>query len=139
MTMEKPKIMTVQVSSLFNWPVPVIFTRSEELDSGDVPLVSCGDIGNGVIGYFDIPADRQYSHAITVAYNGSWPLTAKFHPYKFGTKDDVAVLIPKTEMSESALLYVAAILNDDDMEVFIWEKVLPEETGAPSVAPTSES
>ena len=83
----------------------------KDLDSGAVPLVSCGDTDNGVIGYFDIPEDHQFQGAITVAYNGSWPIMAKFHPYKFGTKDDVAVLLPLLPMSNLALLYVAALLN----------------------------
>jgi hypothetical protein len=83
----------------------------KDLDVGTVPLVSCGDTDNGVIGYFDIPDDHLFQGAITVAYNGSWPIMAKFHPYKFGTKDDVAVLLPRQPMSNLALLYVAALLN----------------------------
>lgn len=82
-----------------------------ELDNGNVPLISCGEINNGFIGRFDVPADRQYQQAITVAYNGSWPLTSKFHPYKFGTKDDVAVLVPARKLTTATLLYAAAMLN----------------------------
>jgi len=87
------------------------FHSLDELDVGDVPLISCGDLNNGLIGYFDVPAANQYSHAITVAYNGSWPLTTKFHPYSFGAKDDVAVLTPIEPMSDAMLLYVGAMLN----------------------------
>lgn len=84
---------------------------TSELGSGKIPLISCGDIGNGLVGYFDIPVEWIYSHAITVAYNGSWPLTTKFHPYRFGAKDDVAVLIPLNPMKDSVMLYSAALLN----------------------------
>jgi type I restriction enzyme M protein len=84
---------------------------TSELDPGDIPLISCGDLNNGLVGYFDIPSDWIYAHAITVAYNGSWPLTTKFHPYKFGAKDDVAVLLPLSSMKDSVMLYVAAHLN----------------------------
>lgn len=87
------------------------FHAVKELDPGDIPLVSCGDEGNGVIGHYDIPARYTYSQCITVAYNGSWPLTAKFHPYSFGAKDDVAVLVPRTPLSDATLLYVASLLN----------------------------
>lgn len=73
--------------------------------------MSCGDTDNGVMGYFDIPADKRYSNTITVAYNGSWPIMSKFHPYTFGAKDDVAVLIPIETMSSLALLYTAALFN----------------------------
>jgi hypothetical protein len=87
------------------------FHALKELEPGGVPLVSCGDTDNGVMGYFDIPTDKQYSNTITVAYNGSWPIMSKFHPYTFGAKDDVAVLIPHQEMSTLALLYTAALFN----------------------------
>ena len=69
------------------------FHATKELDEGSTPLISCGDSDNGCVGYFDIPRNRIYKRAITVAYNGQ-PLTVKFHPYEFGAKDDVAVLIP---------------------------------------------
>jgi len=82
-----------------------------ELDSGDTPLISCGDANNGCVGYFDIPANKVYEKCLTVAYNGSWPLLTKFHPYKFGAKDDVAVLTPRKAISETALIYVASLLN----------------------------
>jgi type I restriction enzyme M protein len=86
------------------------FHAKKELESGNIPLVSCGDTNNGVIGYYDILGKDIYERAITCAYNGQ-PLTAKFHPYKFGAKDDVAVLIPQNEMNDITLIYVAAMLN----------------------------
>lgn len=83
----------------------------QDLDKGITPLISCGELDNGLVGYFDIPEENTYSNAVTVAYNGR-PLTAKYHPYKFGTKDDVAVLVPKSPMTQATLLYVAAQLNN---------------------------
>jgi len=87
------------------------FHSTGELDPGPVPLVSCGDTNNGVMGYFEVPKGKRYQGCITVAYNGSWPLLAKYHPYEFGAKDDVAVLIPKRPLPETALLHTAAVLN----------------------------
>lgn len=86
------------------------YHATKELGPGDIPLVSCGDVGNGLVGYFDIPSEKRYRHSLTVAYNGQ-PLLAKFHPHEFGAKDDVAVLIPKFEMAATTLFYVAATLN----------------------------
>ena len=83
-----------------------------ELDPGGIPLISCGDTNNGFIGNYDIPGDKVYQNCITVAYNGSWPLLAKFHPYPFGAKDDVAVLIPREPMRETTLLYLATLFNN---------------------------
>jgi type I restriction enzyme M protein len=82
-----------------------------DLDLGDVALISCGDLNNGLVGRYDIPEEQQYRMAITVAYNGSWPLTTKYHPYAFGAKDDVAVLIPRQPMEQCVLIYVASLLN----------------------------
>lgn len=83
----------------------------DELDPGNVPLISCGFIENGFVGYYDIPPEKSYCKAITVAYNGTFPLTTKYHPYRFGAKDDVAVLLPLYPMQERTLLYMAAHLN----------------------------
>ena len=87
------------------------FHATRELDPGEVPLIGCGAVEDGLIGYFDIPVEDRRRNTITVAYNGSWPLLAKFHPYEFGAKDDVAVLTPHTPMRDQTLLYVAAVLN----------------------------
>lgn len=86
------------------------YHANEELDSGKVPLIACGETNNGFVGYFNIPLDKTYHRAITVAYNGR-PLTTKFHPYRFGAKDDVAVLLPRKSMQDTTLLFIAAQLN----------------------------
>jgi len=86
------------------------FHATKELELGDIPLISCGDTDNGMVGYFDIPQEKRYQHSLTVAYNGQ-PLLTKFHPYEFGAKDDVAVLKPRIPMLESTLLYIATSLN----------------------------
>ena len=101
----KPK----KVSELFELKTGD-YHATKELDTGNVPLISCGDLNNGLVGYYDIPQERCYRHSLTVAYNGQ-PLLAKFHPYEFGAKDDVAVLIPRFPMETTTLLYLAALLN----------------------------
>jgi hypothetical protein len=62
---------------------PGDFHATSELDPVDVPLISCGEENNGLIGYYDIPSDKTYARVLTVAFNG-FPLTTKFHPYRFG-------------------------------------------------------
>ncbi|SRR5260221_5097414 len=98
-----------QIGQLFRL-VPGHFHAKSELDSGRVPLISCGWENNGLIGYYDIPNENTHSHVLTVAFNGA-PLTTHFHPYRFGAKDDVAVLLPISPMPNSVLIYVAALLN----------------------------
>jgi len=83
------------------------YHAANELDAGDIPLISCGEFNNGLVGYFDIPPNYQYDHAITIAYNGQ-PLTAKYHPHSFAAKDDVAVLLPLKSFKEKTLIFIAA-------------------------------
>ena len=78
--------------------------------AGRHPACVLGDVNHGLVGYFQIPEEQQYEDALTVAYNGR-PLTVKYRPYRFGAKDDIAILEPRKPMSPSALLYVAAVLN----------------------------
>lgn len=82
----------------------------KELDPGNIPLVSCGDVNHGFLDRFNIPPKRRYSEAVTVAYNGA-PLTAKYRPYEFGAKDDIGVLIPRVKVNPVTLVYVVVVLN----------------------------
>jgi hypothetical protein len=86
------------------------YHKASALGLGKIPLVSCGEADNGIIGYYKIPPENQYRHTLTIAYNGA-PLLTKYHPYVFGAKDDVAVCIPKKKLRLSTLLYVQLVLN----------------------------
>jgi hypothetical protein len=87
------------------------FHRVEDLASGDVPLISCGARDNGIIGFYNPPADKTYRDMLTVAYNGDYPLMAKFHPYNFAAKDDVAVLHPRRPLDLASKLFIQMLLN----------------------------
>ena len=82
----------------------------KELAPGDVPLVSCGDVNHGLVGFYDIPKANQYQDAVTVAYNGQ-PLAAKYRPYAFGAKDDIGILEPREPIGPRGLVYIATMLN----------------------------
>lgn len=101
---------SVMIGDLFRVRSGDVHAADKELAPGSVPLVSCGDVNHGIVGYFQIPEEQQYEDALTVAYNGS-PLTVKYRPYRFGAKDDIGVLDPIEPMSPRILLYVAALLN----------------------------
>ncbi len=103
------RLKTFELSDLFALTAGSFHAKAE-LEPGKVPLVSCGWENNGVIGYYDIPAGDTNERALTVAFNGA-PLTTHFHPYRFGAKDDVAVLTPLQPMPDAILIYVAALLN----------------------------
>ncbi len=53
-----------------------------ETPAGTMPMVSCADYGNGVIGTYAVPPEAIFRDCLTIAFNGA-PLTTKLHPYEF--------------------------------------------------------
>ena len=86
------------------------FHAKYKLEKGNIPLISCGEKNNGLVGFYNISKDKQYFNTITVAYNGI-PLTTRFHPYIFGAKDDVAVCINSNDLRITTIIYIGMILN----------------------------
>lgn len=92
--------------------------------SGSIPVISCGDEDNGVCGYFDI-SKHVYDHRMTIAFNGA-TLSAKYHPYKFAAKDDVAVCTPKQPMRLTTLLFVQVMLKREQWRFSYYRKCFKE-------------
>ncbi len=101
------------------------------LPSGTVPVISCGDLDNGVNGYFDI-ADHVYNHKMTIAFNGA-TLSAKYHPYKFAAKDDVAVCSPKKPMRLTTQLFIQVMLERERWRFSYYRKCYKEKLGRVTV------
>ncbi len=96
------------LSEIYNL-VPGDFHDAANLKPGPIPLVSCGDLDNGIISYVAI-SDHVYQNRFTVALNGR-PLTAKYHPYRFSAKDDVAVCVPCRGVELTTEMFILAMLN----------------------------
>jgi hypothetical protein len=90
------------------------------LPRGTVPVISCGNEENGLCGYFEIK-EHVYSHKMTIAFNGA-TVAAKYHPYEFAAKDDVAVCIPKSPLQLTTLLFLfkAMFRRDDSHQLADW-------------------
>ncbi len=86
------------------------YHNASELPDGKIPLISCGETGNGLVKYCSVPKNMIYANTLTIAYNGR-PLTTKYHPYRFAAKDDVAVCIPKKLLKTSTLIFIQYIIN----------------------------
>lgn len=110
---ELPKMSfkAVSLDSLFGLE-PGTYHAESELDEGNVPLVSCGDENNGVLGHYDLPPENVHRNRLTVAFNGR-PLTTKYHPYQFAAKDDVAIAVPCNALRLTTLLFIKMMLNRD--------------------------
>ncbi len=84
---------------------------SSKLEEGDIPLISCATDNNGTEGYFKISKDKTYENCVTIACDGSWPLTSFYHPYMIAAKDNVLICIPKKEIKLTTIYYAVAYLN----------------------------
>jgi type I restriction enzyme M protein len=73
--------------------------------------VSCGDANNGIMALVDVPKNRIYNHRLTIAFNGVNTLTAKYHPYRFAAKDDVAICEPREPRRLSTEVFIQLMLN----------------------------
>jgi hypothetical protein len=78
--------------------------------AGSTPIVSCGDANNGVAGFFSVdgPVHRE---KLTISLNGQNTLTAKYHPYNFAAKDDVAVCTARNGLALSSVMYIQMMLS----------------------------
>jgi len=97
------------LESVLNHLIAGEYHATKELDNGSVPLISCGELANGLVDFFEIPEADQHKNTITVAFNAK-PLTTRFHPYVFGAKDDVAVFINKSNLRPTSLTFIGAML-----------------------------
>ena len=63
-----------------------------------------------------------YRDKLTIAFNGMNTLTAKYHPYRFAAKDDVAICLPKQALWVTTHLFVQAILNRERWRYSFYRK-----------------
>lgn len=89
---------------------PGDFHSLSHLPVGNVPIISCGDADNGVSGYVAVK-DKTHKNRLTIAFNGMNTLTAKYHPYEFAAKDDVAICEPRAPLRLTTELFIQMMIN----------------------------
>lgn len=119
----KPKFARVTLDSIYDLKAGDYHSVGH-LPAGKVPVVACGETDNGVCGYFDM-TKHVYSHKLTIAFNGA-TLTAKYHPYEFAAKDDVAVCFPKRPMRLTTQLFVQVMLERERWRFSYYRKCYKE-------------
>lgn len=126
---KNPAFRLFRLDSLFElYPGDREIHSVADIPSGNVPVVSCGDTQNGLVGFYDIDKSHIWRDALTIAFNGS-PLTTKLHPYDFAAKDDVAVAIPKNSMPPEALVFIQAMLNSERWRYSYYRKCYSAKLG----------
>gem|GEM_PF-3419777 len=74
-----------------------------------MPLIAAARFNTGIAGYYDIPA--EYHDAITVSLNGAGCGSTLYHHGNFAITGDAMAMICKTEISELAKLFIAAVCD----------------------------
>jgi type I restriction enzyme M protein len=111
-TNNTPALKEISITDIFKHPIKTgDYHVSGELDSGDIPLVSCSAVNNGFEGKFDVPLSQTIKNAITIASDGQ-PLATYFHYYPFVAKDNVIIGIPKRDYKFTTMLFFATQLNE---------------------------
>jgi len=105
--------------------VPGDFHSLSNLPAGSIPIVSCGDANNGVSGYVDV-VKGTHKNRLTIAFNGMNTLTAKYHPYEFAAKDDVAVCLPRNQLRLTTELFIQMMINRERWRYSYYRKCFAE-------------
>ena len=96
-----------------------------DLQPGNMPIISCGDLNNGVAGFVNVPPEHVYANKLTIAFNGS-TLTCKHHPYRFAAKDDVAVCFPIQSKRVTTELFIQMMLGREKWRFSYYRKCYGE-------------
>lgn len=96
-----------------------------DLPVGDTPIISCGELNNGVAGFVKVPKEHVYSGRLTVAFNGR-ALTTKHHAYEFAAKDDVAVCFPRRPLNVATELFIKFMLERERWRFSYYRKCYRE-------------
>lgn len=114
---------------------PGNYHNASELPEGDIPLISCGDSDNGIMGFVSVPEEHIFSARLTIAFNGMNTLTTKFHPYPFAAKDDVAVCFPRRDsIRASTLFFIQLMMAREKWRYNYYRKCFMEKLKLQSVA-----
>ena len=127
-----PPFATFSLGELFDMKAGDYHSMAEVL-TGETPVATCADTGNGIMGVYEIPTEHVYRNGLTIAFNGR-PLTTKMHPYRFAAKDDVAVAVPKKRLSPEALTFIQAAINSERWRFSYYRKCFYKKLGRMAVA-----
>lgn len=110
-----------------------IYHNKENLDSGDVALISSQATDNGCYGFFSIPPKFD-PPIITVPSTGSigW---ACVQLTRCGVADDALIMTQRTDLSKEYLFYVAASIREMKWHFNYGRKITPDRLGRLEVIP----
>ncbi|HEX4029133.1 MAG TPA: hypothetical protein VHX20_02160 [Terracidiphilus sp.] len=129
----KPQFREFPLDSLFRLEAGDYYNASD-LPEGDIPLVSCGDRNNGIMGFVKVPETKTYCNKLTISFNGMDTLTTKYHPYRFAAKDDVAICSPRNPLKLATLFFVQLMMGREKWRYNYYRKCFMEKLKRQTVA-----
>ncbi|PWG65631.1 restriction endonuclease subunit S [Bifidobacterium callitrichidarum] len=84
------------------------------LGSGDVPLISARNTGNGVKAFVDVSRERLHNgHVVTLNNDGDGGAgLAYYQPMSFALDTHVTALSPRNPLSRQVMQFVAAAMSE---------------------------
>ena len=119
-----PQYKWLLLSQIFDTIAKGDIHETNQLEQGITPLIGCSFVNDGVEGFFDPEDFTLYKNAITLASDGSYPLTAFYHPYEFTAKDNVVICSIDKNTKLEEIYYLLSIINSQYMAFFIWKEML---------------
>lgn len=82
-----------------------------EAGEGKIPLISCKTEDNGIAGYCDIERENCIGHCLTIAGDGSFPLTSYYHFEAIASYDNVTIAPLRQDLPLEVIFFLASRLN----------------------------
>ena len=128
----RPRFKKVPLDAIFELR-PGDYHNAGVLPEGDIPLISCGDANNGIMAFVDVPNHCVFQSMLTISFNGMNTLTTKYHPYRFATKDDVALCFPRKPVRVSTLFFIQIMMARERWRYNYYRKCFMEKLKRQSV------
>ena len=114
---------TKKVEEYFHIYYGDYFSRVDDYEKGNTPVVKSQGVDNGIIDFLDI--EPNYKYIITVARTGSVGSTF-FQKNNCYVTDDCIVLVPKCRYSELQMLIFVTLIGKEAYKYSYARKVTPE-------------
>lgn len=98
-----------RVGDLFSSVETGRLQSTNDIQNGQVPVISSSMFNNGILGYFDV--EKQYVNKITVAYRGAGAGFVSYHPESFNATLNCGILQEKFKLTSYIAEFMCSILT----------------------------
>lgn len=98
-----------KVGDLFSSVETGSLQSTNDIQNGQVPVISSSMFNNGILGYFDV--EKQYVNKITVAYRGAGAGFVSYHPEPFNATLNCGILHETFKLTPYIAEFMCSILT----------------------------